>query len=165
MGHSSRIFCCLSLLLVAPSLAEGRTIGLTRATAPAARIAPLASLHNAARAGARPSLAFRAGRPVVRPSAARLNTLASLQRVGLRNGRVPRLGNGFGLFGVGLGLSTAENLTDLPFPADTDGSAFDTNPAPLPRCVRPQIIKIGQGIRRKVKTRVLYGPSTGCAQY
>ena len=72
---------------------------------------------------------------------------------------------GFGIDGFGTGLSVAGDLA-TPLPLNS-GYGPEREPSAAlevarPSCVRPQIIKIGLGVRHAVRTRVVYGPPNGC---
>lgn len=157
MGRSSRILV-LSLVFTATPAVAQQHVPLVRAPTNvmgvAARphmIAPrVATVPRLARPGivARPRLVQRPG-------------------FGIRRAR-PNLASGYdfgevGVLGVpGMSLGALPQWPDTGMEPGLEPGVIPAEVAPRPVC--PQIIKIGKGVRHKVKTRVIYGPAQGCVR-
>lgn len=157
MGRSSRILL-LSLVFTATPAVAQQHVPLVRVPTNvmgvAARphmIAPRVAVPRLARPGlvARPRLVQRPGFGVRRPR--------------------PNLASGYdfgevGVLGVpGMTLGALPQWPEAGLGPDMEPGVIPAELAPPPVC--PQIIKIGKGVRHKVKTRVIYGPARGCVRF
>lgn len=147
MGRSSRILLLSLIFTASPAIAQQHV--------PLVRVPT-----NVMGMAARPRMV--APRVAV-PRAVRPNIIA---RPGLRPRRVPRnLVSGYDFGAVGaLGVPGFGVGAFPPSPVEVDQpGVIPAELPPPPAC--PQIIKIGKGVRHKVKTRVVYGPAAGCVRY
>lgn len=151
MGRSSRILLLSLVFTASPALAQ-QHVPLVRA--PTNAIGMVAHPRIVAHHMISPR--------VMTPRITR-RTLPARPVYGLRRLR-PNLASGYdfgevgvlGLPGLGLGLPGASE-------AELQPGVIPAELPPPPVC--PQIIKIGKGIRHKVRTRVIYGPAAGCVRY
>ncbi len=122
-------------------------------------------------------LAFGTQTVASAPTGARVGSIASIARMsagrprGIRPGRDVRIGThlvGFddGLTGAGFGLAGGLVGTGLqalaPGPFASPLPPFIGVPNAAPPCLRPQIIRIGEGPRRRAGVRVVYGTPPSC---
>ena len=147
MGRSSRFVFLIGLVAATPALAQSRG-GMVRMPTNLAARMPLQIVT--------PGVRSMAGQ--------RAASLGAIRMMSARRGLAVRR-NGFGLYGVGLGLSLASDLATPQVIVSQSLSEPDVIPGVSPPpCIQPQIIKIGLGLRHVARTRVIYGTPLVCSR-